>query len=141
MKDIDKMDDELQRLIFEEGDASFSSEDGELYQKIRKAVKEEPVFTLGDNFAEMVTREAFKRKAQRNVLFSFIFKGAITLGILLISAAAFYFIAKDVFTELTLLLFTFKYQLIFVLILLMGIQIIDRIILQKKDKENISRWA
>ncbi len=138
MKDVHKSDDELQKMIFEVQNPSFVDGDGEIYDKIKFALNEPPTFHLQSNFAESVTRVAIKRKAFHVTVKTALLKTGITLAILLMGAAAFYFISKEVFSELAALILNYKYQLLFSLVLLSGVQILDKLLLRKQFGEKAS---
>ena len=138
MKDVHKNDEELQRMIFESQSPSYMDGDAEIYDKIKFALTEPPAFHLESNFAESVTKEAVKRKALHATVGAVLFKAAVTFAILIIGAAAFYFISKEVFGELAALILNFKYQLLFALALLSGIQIMDKLLLRKEFGDRTS---
>ncbi len=140
MKKEDKIDRELQKMIFEGGKSPIDLEDADLYKMIHEVVEEEPKFSLGDDFALNVTKQAVKRKALQKTWQSILFKSVLVAVILLMGGAAFYFISKDTFNQLTSLLITFKYQVLFVLVMLVGIQFLDQFLIQKNKKPKTSGW-
>lgn len=141
--DNDKTKDrELQKWIFGDESADYykpdtGREDVELYRMIGDELRKEPEFFLGQNFAEQTTRKAIKRKKLQLAYKLILSYSLIVLLLMSAGGLVFYFLAKDVYRELITLLSGYGVQIILVITLIAGIQLVDKLFIRKETNMGV----
>jgi len=142
MKRDNNIDRKIQNILFEKRNNVFDSkyqdsEDSELYQIIGNELSEEPQFSLDSDFAVDVTKKAIRRKKAGFALKVLLTYAAIISILILVGGTAFYFLAKDTFKDLLRLAADYNLQIIFSVLLVLAIQLIDKILVQKQSNVNV----
>lgn len=126
-------DDELQRLIFESHHTDdVADEDGDLYKMLKGALEATPRVDLPEDFAHLVTKKAVRRKRLHHLFRSVTLYFASAAFLTILGGLALFFLAKDVFNFLLENIQTYKYPVVFAVMVIVLIQLMDEFLVYQK---------
>jgi len=112
----------------------FSVEPSLLDELIDDTLKEEPSYSLPDDFADKVTLMVDRKVFLQKRIYELLFYAASIIVLLVITGISLYFIEPEFLTSVFVALLSHKWIILFGLISLSGIQVADYFLVKPNEK-------
>ena len=124
--------DKHQYMEFQSDD--FSGKSSLLDDLIDETLKEEPSYSLPDDFADKVTLMVDRKVFLQKRIYELLFYAASIVVLLFITGISLYFIEPEFLTSVFVALLSHKWIVLFGLISLSGIQVADYFFVKPNEK-------
>lgn len=112
----------------------FSGKSSLLNELIDETLKEEPSYSLPDDFADKIIRKVDKKVFLQKRIYELLFYAASIIVLLAIAGILMYFVDPEFLTSVFVALLSYKWIVLFGLISLSGIQVADYFLVKPNEK-------